>query len=101
MIIILYNLLYLHTQLNDKDMKYTLVNESAANSMRLQSIGNVLGTPASEIKKGDNLMWNFGSISIVANILKETDKTLVISESYEGRLYERKLAKKRLVCILK
>lgn len=82
-------------------MKYTLVNKSATNAMRLQSIGNVLGTPAMKIKKGDRLMWNFGTVEIVSDILKETDKMLVISILCNGNLYERKLAKKRLVCILK
>ncbi len=82
-------------------MKYTLVNETATNAMRLQSIGNVLGTPAMEIKKGDSLMWNFGAVEVVKDILKETDKMLTISILYNGNLYERKLAKKRLVCILK
>jgi len=82
-------------------MRYTLVNESTPNAMRLQSIGNVLGTPAKEIKKGDSLMWNFGGVEVVSDIIKETEKTLVISVLYKGNLYERKLAKKRLVCILK
>ena len=82
-------------------MKYTLVNKNTKNAMRLQSIGTVLGTPAQEIKRGDSLMWNFGSVEVVDNILKETDKTLFISVVYEGKLYERKLNKKRLVCILK
>lgn len=82
-------------------MKYTLVNERTQNAMRLQSIGNVLGTPAMEIKKGDTLMWNFGHTSLVSDILKETPKMLVINEICNGKLYERKLSKTRLVCILK
>ena len=82
-------------------MKYTLVNQNEKIAIRLQSVGNVLGTPASEIKKGDNLMWNFGAVEVVKEILKETNKTVVISILYNEKLYERKLAKKRLVCILK
>jgi hypothetical protein len=81
-------------------MKYTLVNQSEKNSIRLQSIGNVLASPAINIKKGDNLMWNFGYVEVVKDILKETEKMLVISILYNGKLYERKLAKSRLVCIL-
>jgi len=81
-------------------MKYTLVNENTTNAMRLQSIGNVLGTPAIKIKKGDSLMWNFGAVEVVENILKQTEKMMIISISYNGKLYERKLAKSRLVCIL-
>lgn len=82
-------------------MKYTLVNENTKNAMRLQSIGMVLGTPAGEIKKGDSLMWNFGSVELVNDILKETEKMIVITILINGKLYERKLLKTRLVCILK
>lgn len=82
-------------------MKYTSVSKDSKNSMTLQSIGHVLGTPANEIKIGDNLMWNFGSVEVVSDILKETDKMIVVSILYNGNFYERKLLKKRLVCILK
>lgn len=82
-------------------MEYTRVNETTPNALRLQSIGYVLGTPANEIKRGDNLMWNFGTVVTVTDILKVTEKMLVISIAYNGKQYERKLAKKRLVCILK
>jgi hypothetical protein len=82
-------------------MKFTLVRETTENAMRLQAIGCVLGTPATQIKIGDSLMWNFGGVEVVKEILKETDKMLTISILYKDKLYERKLAKKRLVCILK
>lgn len=84
-------------------MKYTLVNKDSKNSMTLQSVGHVLGTPAKEIKKGDSLMWNFGSVYVVNDILKKTNKTLVISTSPENsdKVYEQRLSKERLVCILK
>ena len=84
-------------------MKYTLINETATNAMRLQGIGNVLGNPASEIKKGDILMWNFGSKSEVLEIVKETRKTITIKEKQVGCSYigERKMTKSRLVCILR
>ena len=84
-------------------MNYTLVNQSAPNSMSLQSIGRVQGFPAGEIKKGDHLMWNFGSVYTVNDILKETDKTIVIATAdiKGGKVYEQRLNKKRLVCILK
>lgn len=82
-------------------MKYTLVNASEKNAMRLQGIGLVLGTPAQKIKKGDFLLWNFGYKSEVKEIIKETEKTITISILSKGGLYERKLYKNRLVCILK
>ena len=84
-------------------MTYTLVNQTTTNAMRLQSIGNVLGTPASEIKKGDFLMWNFGSKTEVLEIVNETAKTITIKEKEVKSDYtgERKMTKSRLVCILK
>lgn len=83
-------------------MKYTTVSESNKNSMRLQSVGIVLGTPASKIKKGDFLMWNFGSVYSVNKILRETEKMVVIETSPQNSttVYEQKLKKTRLVCIL-
>lgn len=97
---ILYNCRTIVPTNKGNNMKYTLVNENTTNAMRLQSIGNVLGTPAIKIKKGDSLMWNFGAVEVVENILKQTEKMMIISISYNGKLYERKLAKSRLVCIL-
>lgn len=81
-------------------MKYQIVKEGSENSMRLQSIGIVLGTPAGELKKGDTLMWNFGYKSNIESIVKETAKTIVVSVNCGGKLYERKLNKTRLVCKL-
>lgn len=76
------------------------VNESTKNAMRLQSIGWVLGTPAGQIKLNDYLMWNFGEMSQVTEIIKETDKSIVICESYKDKTYTRRFAKTRLVCII-
>lgn len=83
-------------------MKYQLVNEGTKNSMRLQSVGVVLGTPAGDIKSGDFLMWNFGSVYTVNKILKETAKKIVISTSPENsdKVYKQRLKKDRLVCRL-
>jgi hypothetical protein len=73
-----------------------LVKTTTQNTMRLQSIGNVIGTPAMQIKKGDSLMWNFGAIEVVNDILKETEKMLIISITVNNKLYQRKLNKKGL-----
>lgn len=83
-------------------MKYQLVNQGTKNAMRLQSIGLVQGTPASEIKKGSFLMWNFGSVSVVNEIIHETAKMIVVSTSPKGsdKVFQRKFLKTRLVCIL-
>lgn len=87
--------------MHDK-MNYQLVNNNTKNAMRLQSIGLVLGTPAGQIKEGDFLMWNFGSVLVVNSIIKETDKMIIISTSAKGEntAYEQRFKKDRLVCIL-
>ena len=83
-------------------MKYTLVNQHSENSMRLQSIGIVQGTPAKNIKEGDFLMWNFGSVYSVNRIIKETEKTITIETSPKNsdKVYSQRFNKNRLVCIL-
>lgn len=81
-------------------MLYQLVNQNHPQAMRLQNIGVVLGTPASEIKTGSVLMWNFGHKSKVEAIKSETEKTIVIEVDCNGKLYTQRLSKSRLVCIL-
>lgn len=83
-------------------MTCTKVNETAKNAMRLQSVGIVAGTPAAEVKKGDFLMWNFGSIYTVNEILRETAAYIFISTSPKDsdKVFEQKLKKDRLICIL-
>jgi len=83
-------------------MKYQLVNDNHPKAMRLIEIGVVLGTPASDIKAGDLLMWNYGHTSKVNSIIRETAKTLIISvtETKSQKNFERKLHKNRLVCLL-
>lgn len=82
-------------------MTYQLVNEGTKNSMRLQQIGIVQGTPAGEIKKGDFLMWNWGAKSQVTKIVKESEKSIWIEETYDsGKTFQRRFSKTRLVCIL-
>lgn len=82
-------------------MYYTSLKTETTNSMRLQGIGLVEGSPAVNIKVGDVLMWNFGEKENVVEILQETKKQVKIKIEYKGKYYERKLLKTRLVCILK
>ena len=85
-------------------MKYAIVSRYNENAMQLQSIGWVLGTKAENVKSGDFLMWNFGSVYVVNDVIKSTDKQIVISTSPKDKqsdVYEQKLLKSRLVCILK
>jgi len=71
-------------------------------TIQLQQIGRVPAVPASEVKAGDRLMWNFGSIYKVLDIIKETKKQIVISTTPEkgGAIYTQRLLKTRLVCKL-
>jgi len=75
-------------------MYYTRAKEGMPNAKRLQGIGWVGGTPVSEIKIGNTLMWNFGTKSVVTDITDETAKTLVLH--FEDN-YKRMLHKTRLV----
>lgn len=84
--------------------QYTLNTQNDTKAMRLQSVGWVVGTPAQEIKQGDALMWNFGSIYLVNAITKVTDKFIEISTSpieKPNDIYTQSLKKTRFVCILK
>jgi hypothetical protein len=47
-------------------------------------------------------MWNFGSVYVVNEIIKETAKMIIISTSPKGSndIYQQKLNKSRLVCKL-
>lgn len=82
-------------------MKYATRPAAASDTLQLQSIGHVIGRPASEITKGASLMWNFGSVEEVVEIVKTTAASIVIMiKSKGGYVGERRLMKKRLVCIL-
>ena len=82
-------------------MKYELSRHATSQTIQLQSIGHVIGEPAKNIKKGDFLMWNFGSQSEVLEIIKETKSFVTIKVKSGDYIGERKFGKERLVCILK
>ena len=68
-------------------------------SIQLQHIGRVPAIPAGNLKEGMRLMWNFGSMSDVVSIDRETAKTIWITEKSDrtGNLFSRRFAKTRLV----
>jgi len=45
-------------------------------SIQLQHIGRVEATPAGNLKQGMRLMWNFGEMSDVVSIDRETAKSI-------------------------
>ena len=49
-------------------------------SIQLQHIGRVEATPAGNLKAGMRLMWNFGQMSDVVSIDRETAKPIWITE---------------------
>ena len=69
-------------------------------SIHLKKIGQHKAKPASEIKVGDTLVWNWGWTSLVTQIVSETPKTIII-ESREAdngdRICTQRLLKSRLV----
>jgi len=71
------------------------------NSIQLQAIGLVNGTPAGEIKVGTTLLWNFGSTSIVKGITKETEKSVwFLTQNENGNFYNRRFLKTRVIATL-
>lgn len=68
--------------------------------IHLQGIGKQTAIEAGEIKPGMVLVWNYGIKSLVVEIAKETAKSLVIrTRSNNGKIYDRRLLKSRLVGI--
>ena len=70
-------------------------------TIQLQSIGKMPAQPASNIKVGTVLMWNFGTKETVLDIVNETAKTLSVKIQSGNYVGVRKLNKNRLVCIVK
>lgn len=82
-------------------MKYATRTAAASDTLQLQSIGHVIGTPAANVTAGAFLMWNFGSTEEVLEIVKTTAASIVIKvKGKSGNVGERRLMKARLVCIL-
>ncbi len=68
------------------------------NTIQLQEIGLVNGTPAGKIKVGTTLLWNFGSTSIVKEITKETEKSVwFLEQTQNGNFYNRRFLKTRVI----
>lgn len=58
----------------------------------------VVGTPAGQLKTGDSMVWNYGTITKVGRILGETAKMVELEDIMEGGgIYVRKMRKDRIV----
>jgi len=68
--------------------------------IQLQEIGFVPAKMGADVKVGDVLVWNYGYKSPVIAVLKETAAFTTFQIEEEGKLYERRIKKDRLVgCI--
>ena len=70
----------------------------------LQGVGWTYGKPAKDLKVGDIMVWNYGYTSEVAEIIKETPRTIIIDEQYsdyDGSIKhgQRKFKKDRIVAV--
>lgn len=65
----------------------------------LQYYGWAEAKPANEFKPGEKFLWNNGTPSTLKRIVKETPKSLTVIEECNGKEYERRLLKNRLVAI--
>lgn len=67
--------------------------------IHLQGIGEKSAVPASELKPGDIILWNYGYKSRVLEIVKETKKSVVLkTQSCDSlAVCERRFLKSRLV----
>ena len=79
-------------------MKLLISNtKNNPNTISLQYIGHVFGTPAMDLKVGDTLVWNAGEITKVVEILKETSKTITVKMSYKSGFWTKKMKKSTIV----
>lgn len=71
------------------------------NTTYLQGVaGWVKGTPASELTTGATMVWNYGQLTKVGRIIKETAKTVTledIADNGNGKVYARTMKKDRIV----
>lgn len=75
--------------------------------VHLQSVGKVEAKPAQEFEVGEYMMWNFGNVSKIISILKETKSFITFEvlcpdcwgDWAEAKTYERKTKKEKLVAI--
>ena len=75
------------------------LKEIKSKSTWLQGVGAHAGKPAGDVVPGDVFVWNGGSTSTVIRQLSETPKTITFETMADGKTYQRKLKKTRIVAI--
>lgn len=71
----------------------------------IQGYGAAFGKPAGELKPGDVMGWNGGSVTTVIEIIKETKKTITVIEQWadyhdQVQRSERTFKKSRIVAMV-
>lgn len=82
-------------------MKYQRSSTPTNQTLSLQGVGHVIGEPATNIKIGNMLMWNFHAKESVLDIVSETKAFMKIKVQSGDYIGIRTIKKSRLVCILK
>lgn len=69
------------------------------NKIWLQHVGYKSAVKAETLKVGDVLMWNLGYTSTITKIIKVSAKSILFETKSDdsGNIYQRRLAKNRLV----
>ena len=63
---------------------------SSEGEVRLQGVGVVPATKASALKKGDKVMYNYGSTATVVGIEKKGSNSVILkTKGSNGKIYER------------
>lgn len=70
-------------------------------TMHLQYVGRVPAVPLRDVRAGDRLMWNGGSVSHVVSVTPVTERTAELVElDDKGREYTRRKRLDTLVCLM-
>lgn len=70
-------------------------------AVKLQAVGWIKAKAANDFQVGEKMGWNFGSITEVTARLSETDSFVTFQlRDKQGKLWERRLKKSRLVAIV-
>lgn len=82
---------------SDGHVRHTACDELGP-TMHLQGIGRVAAIPASDVKRGMTITWNYGTTSTVASSVRKSDRSQEIVEEYaDGTRYTRLFRVERLI----
>jgi len=70
-------------------------------TVHLQSLGRCCAIPAGDLRPGDTIVWNYGYLTTVEGIVRETAKQVIVRlmSNSTGDFYDRRPGKTRLVAV--